>query len=148
MLEIAEGGDSTQAVPILEKMCAKGRDVACGNLAQILAIGQTSRRDPVRARELGLASCKHGIAAGCNAAGLVAANDEPRDPAFAALMFTDACNGGSFGACHNLAIAYLSGLGVRRDDAEGERLLRKACDGGQASACTELGRRRASQSTH
>lgn len=143
-LDLMEGTTTTDVVPILERMCAKGRMVSCGNLAQLLAIGERTPRDLARARKLGVPACDKGSPAGCNAVGLVAANDTPRDDALAVRMFTQACTQGAPAACDNLGLAYLKGIGVPVDAAEAARLFQKACDGGHARACTELGKMRAS----
>ena len=53
-------------------------------------------------------------------------------------LFASACEGGDAGACEQLGKAYLSGGGVKADDAAALRLFRKACNQARSDACTDL----------
>lgn len=53
------------------------------------------------------------------------------------------CDRGNMGSCVNLAVIYVEGIGVEKNNQEAFRLFRLACDGGEGPlrlhACTNLG---------
>jgi len=63
----------------------------------------------------------------------------PGDPARAAMLYRAACFSGEQLACNNLAILFLEGRGVDKDEAQAPPLLRMACSGGHVRACANLG---------
>ena len=58
-----------------------------------------------------------------------------RDPARAASLYQQACDGGAVESCYNLGVLYENGAGVTRDLARAASLYQQACDGGLAQGC-------------
>ncbi len=62
----------------------------------------------------------------------------PRDPARAAQLFREACDGGSGPACHRLGTMLERGDAGPRDDAEARGRHERACSLGEPQGCTSL----------
>ncbi len=61
------------------------------------------------------------------------------DPAEAARLYRQGCDGGDAQGCTDLGYLHEEGIGMDPDPAEAARLYRQGCDGGDAGGCTNLG---------
>ncbi len=64
-----------------------------------------------------------------------------RDQSLAFDYFKKACDGGLVFACGYAGDMLSDGVGVAKDRAEGERLMRAACEAGDGRSCSSLRRR-------
>jgi hypothetical protein len=66
-------------------------------------------------------------------------NGVARDPARAAALYKQGCDGGEAGDCTMLGLKYAEGKGVAHDPARAVALYKQGCDGGDSVGCTMLG---------
>lgn len=57
----------------------------------------------------------------------------------ASKLYKTACDGGGMSGCHNLALLYGQGKGVRQNYSKANELRKTACDGGSMPSCFNLG---------
>jgi TPR repeat protein len=126
-----------RAADLFAKLCTRGNEPSCANLAQLLMLGRGVEKDVPRARNLAEKTCREKINIGCNAYGMILV--DASEPQKAVEAFQQGCELDAPAACDNLAQMYRSGQGVAVDRDQAIKYFRRACDAGWAHSCTQLG---------
>lgn len=83
--------------------------------------------------------CATGDLEACRRQGVALTKSSPANAEAASSLFAKACDGGNASACSNLATSYMTGFGVKKDEAEAVKLFARACENKHALGCRNLG---------
>lgn len=123
-----------------ERLCTRGNWGACDALA--FSFVMYPPKDPVRAAQLYEKACQNAHAKSCNHLGIIYerawVEGAPSDKIEA--LYTQACDAGVDGGCHNLAIFYLR-PGPAHDEARAVSIFERLCERNYQTACVDLGDR-------
>lgn len=127
--------DYTKARSYFAKACELDAPVACLALGDLYASGQGgAAKNKTRALDLYKKACGLNLGAGCFEVATILLN-EMQQYADARKLYEKGCGLRNADSCHNLALLYGRGQGVRQDLAKAEELLGKACDLGSQESC-------------
>ncbi|MFT3712727.1 MAG: tetratricopeptide repeat protein [Archangium sp.] len=130
--------DTVEAERLFHLACEKDSSAACLNEAQLInSQGKDPTKQIKRAFDLSKAGCDAGEQSACRDM-LRASDASPKSilaPEEVVRVATRSCNLGADWACGTLALAYLSGYGIKADAAEAKRLANSACAKNDRNGC-------------
>jgi TPR repeat protein len=131
--------DVSRGLALVVRGCDIGDKEGCELAGMEYARGQLVARDQAAATRYLEAACDRGLARACMA--VASQRYEGGDKPAAADYARRGCQMGNAEACAGLSTVYLTGDGVAKSEADGEKWAHVSCQMGHAPACTVLHQR-------
>jgi TPR repeat protein len=137
--DCAQVDGSPQALPLYEKACAAKDAESCERIAAMYTCGKGVALDPRRAVEYDARACELDDVTACGNASMAPSVADVPDPARYVKAAEKGCAGHDQLSCAGLALMYLQGWGVTKDEAKAATMLEELCaKQGYQMACANV----------